>query len=288
MGCWGPGLYQDDEAADLKNTIALLAKLPADGDRILEILLGHQSAPPEFDRDGGPTFWLVVADQFERRGIASSLVFERALAAINTGADLRDQEARDMSAPDLKKRAAVLSALKERLASPRPVRPRPKPGRPPQNPVKPGDMFAFPTMDGQGVNPWSRGQLFGLGGAAFQPNGWGALLILRIGRAYDWFPWCAYATLSVPSSHLPALVDARNARLGIGQLGVPRTSHLRRIGARLIGSLSLDPSRIQSRVKMGPQETTPEFAVYAGWSLYARNLAESYEGGTPVAELLNH
>jgi hypothetical protein len=64
MGAWGPGLYQDDEAADLRNTISLLSKMPADGDRILEILVGNHPEPPAMDRDGGPTFWLVVADQF--------------------------------------------------------------------------------------------------------------------------------------------------------------------------------------------------------------------------------
>ena len=51
MGCWGPGLYQDDDAEDLKNSIALLAKLPVDGDRLLEILLANQEVPPDFDND---------------------------------------------------------------------------------------------------------------------------------------------------------------------------------------------------------------------------------------------
>jgi hypothetical protein len=287
LGSWGAGLYQDDEAADLKNTIALLAKLPADGDRILEFLLEHREEPPSFDRDGGPTFWLVVADQFERRGIASAQVFNRALAVIREGADLRDQEARDMSARDLRKRAVVLSALQQRFQSPRPLRPRPSAKRPPQCPVSPGDVFSFPTMNGQGVNPWSRDKVFGLGGGVFQPNAWGALLILDTGRAYEWFPWCAYATLSVSPTLEPSLTDAREARLGMGQLGVPRTLHLHRMVARHLGRLSLDPAKVQSRVTMGDQDSTPEYAVYAGWSLYGRNLPEFYEKELTVKELLS-
>jgi len=105
MGSWGSGLYQDDSAADLRNMIATLANLPATGDRILEIILDNWKEPVGLDADGGPTFWLVIADQFERRGIACSKVFEHALSAVDTGADLRDLEARGAEQRDLKKRA---------------------------------------------------------------------------------------------------------------------------------------------------------------------------------------
>jgi hypothetical protein len=33
MGTWGTGLYQDDEAEDLRDTIAVLGRMPIDGDR---------------------------------------------------------------------------------------------------------------------------------------------------------------------------------------------------------------------------------------------------------------
>ena len=59
MGTWGTGLYQDDGAKDLKNTIALLAKVPVSGDRLLEILLGSYKDGVKLTDDGGPTFWLV-------------------------------------------------------------------------------------------------------------------------------------------------------------------------------------------------------------------------------------
>jgi len=103
MGSWGLGLYQDDSAADLRSMIATLANLPATGDRILEIILDTWKEAVGLDADGGPTFWLVIADQFERRGIACSKVYEQALSAIDTGADLRDLEARGAEQRDLKK-----------------------------------------------------------------------------------------------------------------------------------------------------------------------------------------
>ena len=67
MGSWGLGLYQDDSASDLRSMIAILAKLPASGDGILQIILDNWNEPVGLGDDAGPTFWLVVADQFERR-----------------------------------------------------------------------------------------------------------------------------------------------------------------------------------------------------------------------------
>ena len=71
MGSWGPGLYQDDDTKDLKDTIGILARLPVSGERILELLIEGRRESTGLDQSGGPTFWLVVADQFERKGITS-------------------------------------------------------------------------------------------------------------------------------------------------------------------------------------------------------------------------
>lgn len=291
MGCWGPGLYQDDDAADLKSSVALLAKLPVDGDRLLEILLSKRSEAPDFDKDGGPAFWLVVADQFERRGIASARAFERALAAIDEGVDLRDLRARGMAEKDLRKRAKILAELRERFESPRALRPRPQAAKPPQCPVGVGDVLAFPTMAGAGINPWSRkGRLIDLKkNRAFVADGWGAMLILATGRAYDWFPWCAYASLSVSSASEPTLTAARESRLLVekeARLGVPRPLHLKRINARALGRLPLDPGKVVARVPLGTPRYGPEFAVYADWSLYGYSRAEPFDKGVRVADLL--
>ena len=301
MGCWGAGLYQDDDALDLKGSIAVLAKLPVDGNRLLDILLSNRSEPPDFHRDGGPAFWLVVADQFERRGIACAKVFKRALAAIDKGEDLRDLRDRDMSEKDLKKRAAVLAELRQRLRSPRPLRPRRKPSKPPPFPVRTGDVFAFPTMreperlgvrhrrGGEGINPYSTKRTVALYGGDFQADGWGALIILMSGRAYDWFPWCAFACLSVSPKTEPTLETAKRARLLIddsASLAVPRGPHLKRMRARLLGTLQLDPRKVKARVNMRPDGHKPEFAVYAGWSLHGISRAGRFDGGVAVADLL--
>jgi hypothetical protein len=38
MGTWSASLYDDDAASDLKNTIALVCKVPGDGERLLSTL----------------------------------------------------------------------------------------------------------------------------------------------------------------------------------------------------------------------------------------------------------
>jgi hypothetical protein len=267
MGAWGPGLYQDDEALDLKNTIALLAKMPGSGDRVLEILLQNQSEPPEFDRDGGPAFWLVVADQFERRGIACDIAQRRALAAIDEGEDLRDLKARDMGEKDLRKRAKLLQDLKARLLSPRPVRERPQRASKPSMVVEPGDVFTYPTMGGVPMNPWSGRDPIKPHGGAFVPDGWGALIVLATGRAYDWFPWCTYSGVSPWQNERWTLEDVRRSRLTMPFVyrGVPRSRHLKRIGALHIGRLALAVAAVDG-LPIDKAAQSPEYVVYAGWS----------------------
>jgi hypothetical protein len=104
MGTWGAGLYEDDQASDLKNTIALLSKVPAEGARLLQILEKNWGSCDPRD-DDGRLFWLVVADQFERRGIDCPRPQATALSIIASGADL--DSAADKGADDkfLKERA---------------------------------------------------------------------------------------------------------------------------------------------------------------------------------------
>ena len=285
MGSWGNGFYQDDSASDVRDTIAALAKLPVSGDRILEILLESWREGVELDDDGGPTFWLAVADQFERRGIACAKAFERALTAIESGADLRDQEGRGARATDLKQRAKMLEALAQRLRAPRRIRPRPTAKRPPPFVVEVGEVYAFPTMKGEGFNPWFRDWEQ----AHFKPDEWGALLVVARGRAFDWIPWCAISSLSVPPSRKPTLQDALSARLYSAKQGaticVPRRSHVQKMKMELLGRVDIDPKKAASVIT---EEYTPEFAATYGWTFVpqARSWVTTYKGGVPVSQLL--
>jgi hypothetical protein len=67
-----------------------IAKIPDSGDELPSNLLEWYQNTPDLTEDGGPTFWLVVADQFERRCIHSSIVTQKALATIDFRFDLKD------------------------------------------------------------------------------------------------------------------------------------------------------------------------------------------------------
>lgn len=207
MGAWGAGLYDDDEAADLRDTIALVCKVPGDGDRLFDAL-AQVAAPPPPGADDESAFWLVVADHFEKRGLACTRVAERALALIASGVDLERCRALDADAAFLRKRAKVLDELAARLRAPRPVKPAKKPGKPPAMVLETGEVHVFPTMKRVALHPYWLPR-----DPPFAPDGWGALVVLDTGRMFDWLPWVALAALDVDPGRKPTLADACAARL---------------------------------------------------------------------------
>ncbi len=284
MGAWGYGLYDDDFAADLKNAIALIAKVPKSGEALLEILLStHPELDPE-DLDHS-TFWLVVADQFERRGIACPKVSETALALLDAGTNLEQLKALEMDARDLKKRALLLDTLASRLRSPRPIRPRTGAKKPPAYVVQRGDVYIYPTMNGSAVNAW----MSSWQQANFVPNGWGALLVLEIGRAYDWLQWSAITALSTDPSKPATMEDILHAELMLhpqtngAARCVPKKSHLAMMQAQHIGTLDLDPTQTQPCIS----KWSVDRAVSYGWSICSASFSANIKSVLPRGPLVN-
>src|ERR1700751_1048611 len=118
MGAWGTGLYSSDMAADMRSTIKSVLRLPFDEDRIVDILRdGERRAADDPNDEDHTTFWLVLSDQFEKRGVAPAATREKAIAIIARGDDLAMMERLGMKAPDLRKRGAKLAELRARLAA---------------------------------------------------------------------------------------------------------------------------------------------------------------------------
>jgi hypothetical protein len=89
MGAWGTGLYSGDFAADLRSAVAAVARLPFDGERLVEFLCETEPGAAREPNDPDHTvFWLVVVDQFAKRAIASATARDTALAIIDGGRDL--------------------------------------------------------------------------------------------------------------------------------------------------------------------------------------------------------
>src|SRR5437868_774986 len=118
MGAWGAGLYSSDMAADMRAVIKSALRLPFDEGRIVDILRDceRRSADNPDDEDH-TTFWLVLADQLDKRGVAHAPTREKAIAIIDRGDDLAMMEKRGMQAADLRKRGAKLAELRARLAA---------------------------------------------------------------------------------------------------------------------------------------------------------------------------
>ena len=93
MGAWAAGLYSSDMAADMRATVKSVLRLPLDEDRIVDILRDSEpQAANDADNEDHTTFWLVLADQFEKRGIAHAATREKAINIIDRGDDLMMME----------------------------------------------------------------------------------------------------------------------------------------------------------------------------------------------------
>ncbi len=264
MGTWGGGLYDDDEACDVRDSISLLAKMPRDGNAILALLLEQFERNEDLKDDGCPAFWMVVADQFAKRGIESERVMKLALASMNSGADLADLEAREIEPQELKARMKVHEKLRQRIAHPKPSSSRKVPSSPPKLAVNVGEIYSFPTMNGSGFNAW----FSSWEGAGFQPDGWGALIILDTGRVFDWFPWGAYTPVVVNPRTEPALEDVLAAKTlfsdGVAFFA-PKKSHMKKMGMNLLGKVAIHSPAVESLKKL--TQYTPKYAVMCDWSI---------------------
>jgi hypothetical protein len=264
MGAWGEGLYDDDEACDVRDTISLLSKMPRDGDAILELVLEQFERDVDLNDDGCPTFWMVVADQFAKRGIECERAKRLGLAAIETGADLADLAAREMEPQGLKGRKKVHEKLRERIANPKPTGSRRVPKSPPKCVVATGEIYSFPTMNGTGLNAW----FASWEEAGFEPNGWGSLIILEVGRVFDWFPWAAYTPLVTDPSKEPDFDAALGAKTlfsdGLAYFA-PKKSHMKKMGMNLLGSIEISTPAVEKLKKLARH--TPKYAVMCDWSI---------------------
>jgi hypothetical protein len=113
MGIWGPALYSDDTARDLREEYRMLIGDGVDGVEATDRLLRDEaSTGVEIDS----VFWLVLADTQWQLGRLEPRVKDAALRVIADGSDLRRWE----ESPDLPRRKAVLDKLRGKLDTPPP------------------------------------------------------------------------------------------------------------------------------------------------------------------------
>jgi hypothetical protein len=112
MGAWGPALFSDDLASDVRADYTDLIGQDVPSAEATQRLV--QEYRPDADPEDGPVFWLALASTQWRLGRLEQRVKERALQVIDSSADLRHWE-RDAGPIQARKREVVLQRLKQQL-----------------------------------------------------------------------------------------------------------------------------------------------------------------------------
>jgi hypothetical protein len=252
MGSWGTSLYSGDFAADLRNTIRAVLRLPFDTDHLARIIA---DAEPRAARDpedeDHTTFWLVLADQFARHGVAAGTVTEAALRIIDADRDLEMQRRLGQDAKGLEKRRDVLAAVRARLVNP----PAPSKRRVLREPqpfvMNVGDALVYPTCGGQCRNPYDvrdRLKIYGpAGGLTWTQDGWGALVAVERGLTFGFFAWYRPIVIRIAWESTPDLEALRREEWHLAQPGTCSSAHFRRIGFANVGRFSVDAARLHEQ-----------------------------------------
>jgi hypothetical protein len=248
MGVWGAGLYSSDMAADMRAKIKSVLRLPLDEDHIVDILRdGECRAANDPNDEDHTTFWLVLADQFEKRGIAHASTREKAITIIDRGADLTMMEKRGMKPSDLRKRGAKLAELRARLAAAPPLsKPRSTIEAPEPYVLEIGVLYACPVKGSSCINPYFTKKDFER--LPWSPDGWRQFVILDRGRAFDYLAWYQPLVCKKPVRQKPQLAEA-GADLW-WELDTPKTCPPRifeRMGIVPIGTLPIDMEKARAR-----------------------------------------
>ncbi len=251
MGVWATGLYAGDFALDLRSTIGAVAKLPFEGDRLLEILCESEPATADrADDTDHTTFWLVVADQFAKRGIECKRARESALEIIDSGKDLAMLEKLGMQAGDLRKRRKVLDEVRGRILAPiARAKPRETMKKPQELLMQTGDVLIYPTFSGRCRNPYFVDQdkdRMGTATPSWRVDSWSAMVIVDCGRAFDFLAWYRPLTLAVAMAEKPKLAMLNGEQIWkLCNPGTCTAPHFKRMGLEKIGTFAIDREKLK-------------------------------------------
>jgi hypothetical protein len=272
MGVWGSGLYSGDFAADMRAAVTAVARLPFEGDHLLEILIGIEpdAATNPKDEDH-TTFWLVVADQFARRGIVCNQVRKTAVQIIDDGQDVEMLRRLGMESTLLKKRQSVLSEVRARITDVSDGKRRVVLMKPQPFLMTAGDVFVYPTSQGHCINSYypSKERI-----PDWKQDGWSAAVIVEAGRAFDFLVW--YRPLIVPGavSQRPELAQLSSVSPWVLRRPGPLSAvHFNRMELEKIGSLSVDMSKIE---RLFPNRSSGIYQVVNDISLVNELSTEPY------------
>lgn len=206
MGAWGGGLYDSDFASDMRADILGYMRAPISDEEILAKIEEEHGLGHDGEHVDGFDYWLVLADQLERRGMPRPQIFERAIQIIERGEDVRALEKLDARPKAIAERRKDTAKLLERLRNPRPAKKR-RPLKTPQPLLfEVGDALIWPTDKGNANSEWPAW------GLPFEPDGWGFGVIVAAGHDYGVFAYYVIQHFMWRSAERPTLADAVNCR----------------------------------------------------------------------------
>ncbi|MBV9016937.1 MAG: hypothetical protein JO058_14895 [Alphaproteobacteria bacterium] len=245
MGAWGVGLYSGDFAQDLKSTISAVCRLPLPEERLVDAICDTESsAAADPANEDHTIFWLVLADQFEKRRIFCERVRRTALSIIDGGKDAATMEALGMTPADTRKRAAKLVELRARLLAQPEASPERKTIKSPEPYVFDlYGVYAYPICGGEPINPYMTAKHFDR--AAWHPDGIGLMMVVSRARAFGYLAW--YVAVKATES-MPAVLDravvAATVRWAAPFYGTCNPMHFRKLELSEVGVFNLDPARV--------------------------------------------
>lgn len=232
MGARGGGLYDSDFALDLRSTINGVLRAPLSDDEVVaEIWASHGKDAVEAD---ALDYWLVLADQFERRGMRRQDVFERAIAIVEAGEDVAMLEALAAEPKTIAERRTETAKLLKRLRDPRPAKPRRQLKSPQPLLLSPGEALTWPTDRGNSINPHVPEQsLWKLGG--FAQDGWGFGIVSEAGHQFHVLAYYAVQVLKWRRAERPSPDLAVHCPRSAYHYGTISKLHLKRARVERLG-----------------------------------------------------
>jgi hypothetical protein len=219
VGAWGVGLFANDLSSDMKGRFKDMVRLPFSAAELVDAMIEAFPSGRDADDEDYTDFWLSLADLLHAYGIVSPEASARAVAIVESGADLDMKRALDMSEADLRKRGKRLRALAEKWRVPavKPKRRRiikaPEPFL-----FKVGDCVAFPTEKGNGVPAFMTAAAIA---RDFTPDGWGAFVVLATARRYGYWACYLVGRLHLVTQEKPTAERCRKAVFSGLSPGIP-------------------------------------------------------------------
>ena len=256
MGAWGNGLYSNDDAEDFLELVRAVIKLPIESDALVDLLWEEEGKDLEHET----TFYLVLADQMEKRGILDAKVRDRAISILENQTDLEELRQIGQDERDLKYRKKANLKLLERLKTPHLKKARKPLAKPQPAVVKIGDYVCFPTQKGAVRDPYCPPEM-----EEFVADGWGLLHVHDVGWELGYLNWISIDVLKWPHEHCPTLKEAETSPpFGFGlSFGTLSRSHYKHMHMQVIGN---QPPRFDAEPP-GPDDRTARFVAINNYSV---------------------